>query len=93
MADGNPKDGQGMTQAADRLDKAITALEGRMRALKSKAETATSDLGDDLFASHATQGRAELDAYGRALEDAGREASAALGRAADELRAILNGEL
>ena len=92
MADGNPKDGPGMTQAADRLDKAITALEGRMRALKSKAEAASANRGGDLFSALPAAGQGELDAYGKALEDAGREASAALGRAADTLRAILNGE-
>ena len=92
MADGNSNDSAGMTQAADRLDKAISALEGRMRALKSKAEAQASDRGDDLFSARPAGGQAELDAYGRALEDAGREASAALGRAADTLRAILNGE-
>ena len=84
MAGGNPD----VTHAAERLDKAVTALEGRLRALKSRAE----EPAGDLFASRPPQDRAELDAYGKALEDAGREASAALGRAAHELRAILNGE-
>ena len=82
MAETNPQVGQ----AADRLDRAITALEGRLRTLKSKA----SEPAGDLFASPA---QAELDAYGKALETAGREASAALGRAARELRALLNGDL
>ena len=81
-----------VTQAAERLDKAISALEGRMRALKSKALERTPDLGDDLFASAPPAAQAELDAYGKALEDAAQQASAALGRAAQELRAILNGE-
>ncbi len=80
-----------MSQAAERLDKAITALEGRMRALKSKASE-SSELADDLFAERPAAGQGEFDAYGKALEEAGREASAALGRAAQELRAILNGE-
>ena len=87
MADETPD----MSQAAERLDKAITALEECMRALKSKASE-SSELGDDLFAARPAAGQAERDAYGKALEDAGREASAALGRAAQELRAILNGE-
>ena len=77
-----------VTQAADRLDKAITALEGRMRALKSKAV----EQSDDLFAQPSHGGQGELDAYGKALEDAAQQASAALGRAAQALRAILNGE-
>ncbi|HWE47455.1 MAG TPA: hypothetical protein VG407_15635 [Caulobacteraceae bacterium] len=77
-----------VTQAAERLDKAITALEGRLHTLKSKADAA-SERPHDLFAG---ESRAELDAYGKALENAGREASAALGRAAQELRALLNGE-
>ncbi|HEY3812389.1 MAG TPA: hypothetical protein VGL66_04125 [Caulobacteraceae bacterium] len=81
-----------MTQATDRLDKAVTALEGRMRALKSKAEAHAPDPGDDLFSARPSAGQAELDAYGKALQDAAQQASAALGRAADELRAILNGE-
>ena len=81
-----------VTQAADRLDKAITALEGRLHTLKSKANAA-SERPHDLFAGHEPgRDQAELDAYGRALEDAGREASAALGRAAQELRSLLNGD-
>jgi hypothetical protein len=78
----------GVTQAAERLDKAVTALEGRMRALKAKPPEDT----DDLFARAPAAGQVELDAYGKALEDAAQQASAALGRAAEELRAILNGE-
>ena len=81
-----------VTQAAERLDKAISALEGRMRALKSKASAETPDLEGDLFASAPAVAQGELDAYGKALEDAAQQASAALGRAAQALRAILNGE-
>jgi hypothetical protein len=81
-----------VTQAAERLDKAIAALEGRMRVLKSKASAETPDRGGDLFASAPPAAQAELDAYGKALEDAAQQASAALGRAAQEIRAILNGE-
>jgi hypothetical protein len=81
-----------VTMAADRLDKAITALEGRLHTLKSKADAA-SQRPHDLFSGTAqNEGQAELDAYGKALEDAGREASAALGHAAHELRSLLNGD-
>ena len=68
--------------ARDRLDRALTQFEQKAKALASRP--APGD--DDLFAPRPGEGRvAELEA-------AAREASAALGRAADEVRAALDGE-
>jgi hypothetical protein len=76
-------DGQTDVSAAEaRLNKALAALEGRMRALKAQANKAEGDL----FAS------AGPGAREKALEEAAAAASAALGRAADEIRAVLGGE-
>jgi hypothetical protein len=73
-----------VTHAAQRLEKALAALEGRMRDLKAaKAEPRSGGLFPDPPADTART---------RELEAAAAEASAALGRAADTMRAILNGE-
>ena len=80
--------------AARRLDRALAALEQRLaRPLEPKAPSgATGDLFDG-DPAHARLS-AELDrarARERELEAAGAEASAALGRAIQEIRAALNG--
>ncbi|MDB5445249.1 MAG: hypothetical protein JWQ97_566 [Phenylobacterium sp.] len=77
--------------AARRLDRAIAALEQR---LSQGANTAEPEAGD-LFGEPAhARLTAELDrarAREQELEAAGAEASAALGRAIQEIRAALNG--
>jgi len=73
-----------LEQAAARLERAVAALEGRVRALKARAAAKPS--GGDLFDAAGPSPRE------RALEEAAAEASAALGRAADQVRLILNGE-
>ena len=78
--------------AARRLDRALGGLEQRL----AQASTAASVVAGDLFARD-DKGRdlaAELERAlerERELEAAGAEASAALGRAIDEIRAALNG--
>jgi Zn-dependent protease with chaperone function len=75
------------TAARDRVDRALAALERKVMELKARPASAPSITDDDLFASvPADQARiAELEA-------AGREASAALARAADQLRGLLSTE-
>ncbi|MBC6980285.1 DUF4164 family protein [Caulobacter sp. 17J80-11] len=77
--------------AAGRLDQALTALEGRFRALKAQSRGGEGDLFDQDRARLAE----DLDrarARARDLEDAAAEASAALGRAAEHVRLILTAE-
>jgi len=86
--------------AAKRLDRALAALEQR---LPQPAKASGGAAGDLFAAAHSgaedgagTSARlsAELDrarARERELEAAGAEASAALGRAIQEIRAALNG--
>ncbi len=71
--------------AAKRLERAVTLLEQ-----KFAARTAANS--DDLFAQDRDKLAAELDAARareKALEEAGAQASAALGRAITEIRAAL----
>ena len=82
--------------AAKRLDRAIGALERRL-AEGSKAQARKPPGGDagDLFGREPDEAglKAELDRVRereRELETAGAEASAALGRAIQEIRAALN---
>ncbi|HEY8573200.1 DUF4164 family protein [Phenylobacterium sp.] len=74
--------------AAKRLERAIALLEQRLsERLKHAAD-------GDLFDQDRARLAAELDqarARERELEEAGAEASAALGRAITEIRAALNG--
>jgi hypothetical protein len=80
------------TAAKDRIDRALAALERKTLELKARPASAAPIADDDLFArapgdfeiadQAATARIAELEA-------AGREASAALGRAADRLRGLL----
>ena len=75
------------TAARDRVDRALAALERKVLELKARPASAPPIADDDLFASApADQARiAELEA-------AGRDASAALARAADQLRGLLSAE-
>lgn len=91
------------TAAKDRIDRALAALERKLGDLKSRQTSARAsldgagdDLGDgfgddELFAPRSSDGADYAEAKARiaALEEAGRDASAALARAADQLRAIL----
>jgi ElaB/YqjD/DUF883 family membrane-anchored ribosome-binding protein len=76
--------------AAKRLDRAVAMLEQR---LAQKLKQAGAEAGG-LFDQDRAKLAAELDqarARERELEEAGAEASAALGRAILEIRAALNG--
>jgi hypothetical protein len=77
--------------AARRLERALDALEHRLAASSPQAHAG------DLFAATGADGdlAAELErvrARERELEAAGAEASAALGRAIQEIRQALNGQ-
>ena len=77
-----------LDQAVKRLDRAISALEQRLAGSTGKA-------GDGLFDHEAGKLAAELEkakVRERELEEAGAEASAALGRAIAEIKAALAGE-
>lgn len=80
MADEAPT----LEDAAQRLDRAMAGLEARIKALKARNARGEGDLFDAPSA-----GPSERE---RELETAAAEASAALGRAADEVRSILNAE-
>lgn len=76
--------------AARRLERAITQLEQRLEASLARAG---ADAGGMINEDRANLA-AELDkarARERQLEEAGAEASAALGRAISEIKAALNG--
>ena len=91
MADGPTDLSPDLSLAAERLDKALGALGTRIRTLKSKAASGAGDL----FSRDAGADSAELAAAiarKGELEKAAKDASAALGRAAADMRAILNGE-
>ena len=71
------------TAARARIDRALAELERKILELKARAASAPAIADDDLFAPRATDQRvAELEA-------AGREASEALGRAAQAVREVL----
>jgi hypothetical protein len=77
--------------AARRLDTALHILEQRLGQRLKAASAAAGGLFDQDRANLA----AELDAARareRELEEAGAQASAALGRAIEEIRAALNGQ-
>ena len=77
--------------AVSRLDRAVVGLEARIAARASAYDAGE----DDLFESDRARLAGELDASRareRALEDVAAEASAALGRAAAEVRAALSAE-
>jgi hypothetical protein len=76
--------------AAKRLENALHVLEQR---LSQRLKDATADAGG-LFDQDRSNLAAELDAARareRELEEAGAQASVALGRAIQEIRAALNG--
>ena len=80
------------------LDAAIQRLDTAMKALEAKIAArlaGDAERGGDLFESDRTRLSAELDAARareRALQEVASEASAALGRAAAEVRAALSAE-
>lgn len=77
--------------AARRLENALHVLEQRMG---QRLKAASADVGG-LFDQDRANLAAELDAARareRELEEAGAQASAALGRAIQEIRAALNGQ-
>jgi hypothetical protein len=77
--------------AARRLERAISMLESRMADKVAQASAAAGGLFDQDRANLAS----ELDAARgreRALEEAGAQASAALGRAIEEIRSALGRE-
>lgn len=81
------------TAAKDRVDRALAALERKVMELKARPASAPAIADDDLFAipSSAAGASDPADlARIEALEAAGRDASAALARAADQLRGLLS---
>ncbi|MBX3477646.1 MAG: hypothetical protein KF910_08565 [Brevundimonas sp.] len=74
------------TAAKQRIDRALAALERRVMDIKARSAAATV-AEDDLFAAHDPAAATRI----AELEAAGREASDALSRAADELRHMLSG--
>ena len=79
-----------LEDAARRLERAVALLEGRVGELSSRAEGAAGGL----FDIDRSQLAAELDqarARERELQEAGAEASDALGRAISEIRQALGG--
>ncbi len=83
--------GPSLDAAIERLDRALSALEGKVAARLSAYDAQE----DDLFENDRARLAAELDAARareRALQDVAADASAALGRAAAEVRAALSAE-
>ncbi|WP_419319914.1 DUF4164 family protein [Caulobacter sp. ErkDOM-E] len=84
--------------AARRLERAVAQLEQRLAARATVAvasAAASSTSSSDVFDGEAARLQAELDAARereRALEEAGAQASVALGRAIAEIRAALGDE-
>jgi len=88
-----------LAEATSRLERAMSLLEMRVRALQAQTAAQTASLGGrgegDPFDQDRVRLAEELDRArerGRALEEAAIEASHALGRAAVDMRAVLNGE-
>lgn len=71
------------TAARARIDRALADLERKIMELKARPASAPPVSDDDLFAPRPDAARIA------ALEAAGREASEALGRAADAVREVL----
>ncbi len=79
------------TAAKDRIDRALAALERKILELKARPASASPIADDDLFAdAPGDAGRARSNARVAELEQAGREASDALDRAAHQLRDLLS---
>ncbi len=88
---GLQEDEEALETAIDRLNRAVDALEAKLAARAAAYDA----IGDDLFENDRARLAAELDAARareRALEEIAAEASAALGRAAAEVRAALSAE-
>src|SRR5690606_41947611 len=81
----DPADMPDVDAAGARLERALARLEKKAAALKARS----APVEDDLFAPRAAPADTARIAE---LETAAREASAALGRAADEVRALLDAE-
>ena len=94
-----------LSAAMERLDQAVGALERQVAVRAAAHDTALAEARaardapteeeDDLFDNDRTRLAAELEAAHareRALEEIAAEASAALGRAAAEVRAALSAE-
>ncbi|WP_396594193.1 hypothetical protein [Brevundimonas sp. R86498] len=79
------------TAARDRIDRALTLLESKVKALKARPASSQAVADDDLFAIPAPGAAADA-ARIAALEAAGHEASAALAAAAGAIREVLAGE-
>lgn len=79
------------TAAKDRIDRALAALERKMFELKARPASAPPIEDDDLFA-RAPGELTDPEAAARIaeLEQAGREASDALARAAGQIRDLLS---
>lgn len=79
------------TAARLRIDRALAALERKVNELKLRSTTVRPPDDDDLFAIPATEAGSGAALQGRIaeLEAAGKDASNALGRAIDELRAAM----
>ena len=79
------------TAARARIDRALAALERKVNELKARPATARPIEDDDLFAIPSADGAADRGLHARIaqLEAAGQDASDALGRAIDELRAAM----
>lgn len=81
------------TAAKDRIDRALAALERKILELKARPASAPPIGDDDLFApapgSPSGHNGAEAAARIAELEQAGREASDALARAAGQIRDLL----
>ncbi|CAN5333092.1 hypothetical protein BH09PSE1_BH09PSE1_07850 [soil metagenome] len=81
------------TAAKDRIDRALAALERKMLDLKARPASAAPIADDDLFArAPGDTGGSDAGAKARIadLETAGRDASDALARAAEQLRGLLS---
>lgn len=77
--------------ARARIDRALNDLERKVRELKARPAPVADD---DLFAPRSGGATSDPESAARVaeLESAADEASRALSRAADEVRAMLNGE-
>jgi predicted nucleic acid-binding Zn-ribbon protein len=84
-----------LAEATSRLERALSLLEMRVRALRAQSETLGGRGEGEAFEQDRARLAEELDRArerGRALEEAAVEASLALSRAASDVRAVLNGE-
>ncbi|MDP3403206.1 MAG: hypothetical protein Q8S03_00870 [Brevundimonas sp.] len=80
------------TAARDRIDRALTLLESKVKALKTRQASPQALADDDLFAIPAPGAPADA-ARIAALEAAGHQASAALAAAAEAIQEVLSGDV